>query len=459
MYHHNMRIHFVGCGNQHVSGLALLLHARGFTVSGCDPHMNNPILRQLDAHGCTIYHHDDTNHLNSADVVVYAPGMSGRHPKLQAARAANIPTIPSGQLLAEAIGHSYAIAVSGTHGKTMTAALIGHIMRENRWNPTVITPYLMRNGNQQFYNGASEWSVATARLSDGSLQSIRPTVAIVTNLAHQPAPDAHTTASEPFVHLLQSLPFYGTAVLCHDDTPARELRRYKPTQTLTYGLSAHSHVRGHIVHLNGDHSIFNISDKENGLLGSIRLPLPGSHNVTHALGAIAVCHYILSIPFEHIQKALGRFRGIARHFEYVGSYNKARVVDDCAAHPVQVDATLLATRGGNHQKLHVVFQPNSPAIIKKEWDAFIAVFVKHQSQISSIHIAPIDAESDNTEKSLNAEQFAADLSDATKKISLFCYQEIDEVADSLKSIVEPGDLILIMGAGSVAAVAPALTKK
>ena len=123
MYHNNMHIHFVGCTDLGMNGLALLLHFRGFTISGSDVNTDNPMIQELIDRGCSIIKHCHPKNITNADVVVYAPGTSGRHPEIQAARAANITTLTSGQLLAELVRHLFTITVSGIHGKTSTAAI------------------------------------------------------------------------------------------------------------------------------------------------------------------------------------------------------------------------------------------------------------------------------------------------------------------------------------------------
>ena len=255
------------------------------------------------------------------------------------------------------------------------------------------------------------------------------------------------------------LPFYGTAVFCNDDIQTRNLKRLWHGNSITYGLSAHSYVRGHIVDQTHTQSIFNVSDKDNGLLGTVRIPQPGSHNVLNALGAIAVCHYVLCIPFDRIRKSLERFRGVLRRFTPVGSCKKAAVFDDCAQHPTQLDTTLLTARLHKHKQLHVIFQLPHITQSHPKWDQFISVFLKHETHIYSLHVIPL-AEQDEDEKTINlAALFASELSDKTKKMALFCYQKFDEVAQSIESMVSSHHIVITIGSDGASKIAHNLTQQ
>jgi UDP-N-acetylmuramate--alanine ligase len=456
MYHLDQHVHFIGCEKSYVAGLALLLHARGYTVSGCSHQSTTHMIEKLRSRGCQIF--SEGHHPTDADVIVSAPHTSRTHEEIKAARGAQRTVISYATLLAEVTRHDFTIATVGAHSTTMVTTMIGYLLHRARFSPMVLARGIMHDAKSSAVPGIGEWAVVDSKYA---LSELSPAIALISNLETLSDEDASLAISplQPYYDLLGRLPFYGAAILCADDSTTMQIRRKWHGATITYGLNASAHVRGHIVDLTGRQSIFNVSDQQNHLLGTINLPLPGSDNVRHALGAIAVCHFVLGIPFEIIQKSLAKFGGVARHFQKIGMLNGAVVIDERAWHPKSVNNALLHARACEHKKLHVIFQlPNAPHA-HAYWQKFIALFLKHDAHISTLHIVPIDKENESQKSRYDAEQLAADVSDATKNISLFCYQDIEEANDGARSVVSRSDLLLVIGPGTVAKLAQQLVSE
>lgn len=417
-----------------MSGLALLLHARGYTVSGCTMQQTRAT-DQLVERGIKIVKKHDAAHITTADVIVYTPDTSGAHPELQAARKANKPTITRGQLLAELIAHQYSIAVTGVHGKNTLTALVGHLLASARQHPTIVTNSIMRNVNAAVLCGNGDWAVVEVNSANRELDSLRPTIGVITNIDDEP---------DSFVHFLERLPFYGTAILCADEKKTYNLQRVWHGTTITYGLSAHAHIRGHIVSLHNDHTIINVSHNSK-LLGTLRIPLAGNHNVVHVLGALAVCYGVLGMPFNKIQTALLKFRGLARHFEHIGNYNNAAIIDDNADDATSLDALLLTCRQRTHTRLHLVLQlPNLQAAQYQE--QITHILLKHASHLFALHIVPPDTQDAQTSTS---GRLLTALHEQHASFALYCYNHAEEVADTLALCLSSGDVVLTMGSGQV----------
>lgn len=439
----------------------LLLHARGFAVTGSTLDRESQAAQLLIRKGIEVVPGYQASRMSKNHIVVYPRGIASSNEELKEARRLAVPVLLRGQMLAELVRHQYTIAVAGSYGKTMTTALIGHLLADTGWQPTVLTNEVMRNIKSTLLHGKSEWAIIEADESDKSLLYLQPTIALVNSIEHR---HLHTYTDlaamiEAFTHFLEPIPFYGTAVLNYDDTHTRNLRRNWHGNAVTYGLSANCQMRGHIVDLASDHSIVNVSDKDEGLLGTITLPLVGSHNVRHAMGAIAVCYKVLDIPFAKIEKSLQRFAGVARRFAHMGSCNGARVIDDHACHPTTVEEAIVAAQKCTTQKLHIMFQPFDHQDTKEYWDRFIALFGKHQKHIGSVHILPIYDPSQPTDDHLKNCELAAAISEHAPDMKLFCYQEAHEAIAAVRSCATRGDVVLTMGRGPVAHISEQLVQK
>lgn len=437
MYNKDLHFHFVACHHTGVSGLALLLHARGYIVTGSTSHHTHASTL-LCERGIPVIEEYHPSHIDDADIIVFAPGVPGTHPEVSAARKLNKPTISHARLLAELIASQYSIAVTGTHGAGMLTALLGHLLATNRQYPSVVTDTVMRNLNAPALYGTGQWLVTQTNSEVRAMKSLRPTIGVITGVQ----PD-----DESYLNFLKRIPFYGTAFLCADEKRTYDLVRVWHGNVITYGFDSHAQIRGHIVSEERDHTILNISD--NGkLIGSITVPLNGSHNAQHALGALAVCQYIFDIPFKNLEARLPRFRGLARNFEHLGNFNNAAIIDDAADDAYSIDALLQRCRRRKPKRVHVVLQL-AVNITQESLEQIVCIFEKHTSYLFALHLLAPDG---STEEFCADENLLETLRYKNVSFSLYRYQDASEVADALTPALGQSDVVLTLGSGSVASI-------
>jgi len=451
MYQFPLHIHFVGCNGIGMSGLAQLLCLQGYKVSGCDLHLGSIGAQRLQTLGCLLYTGHNTTHIADADIVVYSSAVPADTKELKNAQAHGIPVISRGALLGEVMRHYYSIAVSGAHGKTTTTSMIAHMLLNANYDPTIAVGGIVKTISNHVHVGTSKWFVAEADESDRSLLHIRPTIAVVTNidLEHLHTYRDLTDIIETFDTFLSNQPFYGKLVMCNDDTHSKTLIQKHSHKTLTYGLNQGAMVHGELVSLGAEHSIFNVSSKKQGLAGTIQLNIPGKHNVYNALSALAVCHYLLDIPFEQLKKSLTKYQGVQRRFEYKGTYRNTDIFDDYGHHPTEIDATLETAARRAKNRLHVVFQLHRYSRTQQLWNNFVQVFIKHASHIATLHFTTIYPANELIIPGITAEKLAADIAYECPTLSLYCYQNEQDVIEALPHFIAPGDLLLTLGAGPI----------
>lgn len=442
-------IHFIGCDKLYVAGLALLLNKQGVTVSGSSSAAPSYMTQKLSDRGVHIFYEYHAKHITPATIVVVGPHITSKNSELTAARVQNKIVITYATLLAELVKQYNTIATIGTYGTTMITALIGYILHRAEYAPTILARGIMCNARSSAMLGTSNWAVVDSKYA---LETIQPAIGVFTNLcANIKETESHAVSPlQPYLNLLKQLPFYGTAVLNYDDAITYSLRKKWHGHCITYGLGAHAHIRGHIVSSQAMASVFNVTNQDGRLLGSVTLPLPGSSNVRHALGAIAVCHQLLGIPFNEIKHALKKFSGVKRSFEHIGTVRHTMIIDHRAWHPDAVHDALIQARALKSRSLHIIFQLPFESLAREYWSQFISLFVKHSTHISTVHIAPTSEFLCNEKTSIDQHDFATDLSDATQNISLFCYQDFDEVVDSVHAIIQPEDTVVVLGPDSIA---------
>ena len=278
-------VHFVGIGGVGMSGIAEILLALGFRVSGSDLRSSATTDRLRDLGGrIWIGHHRD--HLEKADVVVFSSAVSEDNPELRAALDRRIPVIARAEMLAELMRMQTSIAVAGMHGKTTTTSMIASILSAAGLDPTVVIGGKLDTLGGGARLGQGDLLVAEADESDRSFLKLYPTIALITNIDLEHL-DCYSSIEEiraTFLEFINRIPFYGYAVVCLDDPQVQEIIPQIKKRFITYGLSSQAMIRGHKVHFDGDASIFTVY-RENQILGEVRLPMPGMHNVVDALAA------------------------------------------------------------------------------------------------------------------------------------------------------------------------------
>ena len=444
MYQKNYHIHFVGIGGIGMSGIAELLLGLGYRVSGSDLKSSD-ITRRLQKLGATIHtgHHPDR--IQGASVIVTSTAISLDNPEVTAAREQGIPTIPRAEMLAELMRIKYAIAISGAHGKTSTTSMVAHILDRAGLDPTVVIGGLLKHLNTNALQGKGEYIVAEADESDGSFLKYTPAIAAVTNidLEHLDYYTGIEDIKSKFKQFINSVPFYGLAVVCLDNEHIQDILPDIRVRYTTFGLTAQADLRAQNIEFDGRKSLFSVVHHGTAL-GRIRLNLSGKHNISNALAAIAIA-LELNIEFSTIKAALEDIDGVKRRLEIKGETKNILVMDDYGHHPTEIKATLKAIRESRPgRRVVVIFQPHRYSRTQALFDAFTRAF--YQSDL--LVVLPIYAASETPIKGVSSQTLCQGIQAHGHK-GVHYVENVDQCLAMLLDTVVPNDLVLTLGAGDV----------
>ena len=442
-------IHFVGIAGVGMSGLAEFMHARGARVSGSDL-AGGRIVDHLRELGVEVALGHAAEHVNGTDLVVISTAIQEDNLEVVAARAADIPVIHRSELLAQAMEGQRGIAISGTHGKTTTTALVARLLAAGELDPTALVGGALTDeagSRSGAVIGSSPWFVTEADESAGSFLRLSPQIAVVTNIDADPLDHYGDMKAleNAFFHFASEIPEEGLAVICHDHASTRALADRLKGRVVRYGVTEGADLTAHALRNDG----FEV--RANGTpLGRVSLPLPGRHNVANALAALAVGLEV-GVAFEAMREALASFRGVARRFETKGEAAGIVVVDDYGHHPVEVRATLEAARTLDPRRLVVVFQPHRFTRTRDLMDEFAGAFGRADLLIVADTYAAGEAPIAGAGADSLAKAIAAGSHPGTRFIA-----RLEDIADALSEELQPGDLVLTLGAGDVTKLGPML---
>jgi UDP-N-acetylmuramate--alanine ligase len=440
-------IHFVGIGGIGMSGIAEVLLSLGenFLVTGSDLKRST-ITDRLESMGATVYEGHRAENTAGADVVVCSSAVRDENPEVMAARQRQIPVIPRAEMLAELMRlYRHGIAVAGTHGKTTTTSMLAHLMTKTEFDPAVVVGGRVAALGSNARLGSGEYIVVEADESDGSLLLLTPTIAVLTNIDTDHLDHFKggiEQIKECFIKFANSVPFYGSIVLCLDDQNVQAIIPEITRRTVSYGLAAQADVSAWNIQLDtkfGSEFIVRYLGKE---MGRMKLGVPGLHNVYNALAAVAV-GLDLNIKFEEIAEAMEGFRGAERRFQIKGEKNDVMVVDDYGHHPTEIKATLAAARTSG-RRVVTLFQPHRYTRTRDLMDDFARSFYGADVLL----VADIYAASEDPIEGINSRALV-------EKIERFGHHHVEHIgaisgaAAKLKEIVQPHDLVLTLGAGNV----------
>ena len=448
------RTHFVGVGGAGMGGIAEVLLNLGYEVSGSDLRAN-AVTRRLQQQGAQIWFGHDASHVADCDVVVVSSAVHEENPEVAAARERRIPVVPRAEMLAEIMRFRHGIAVAGTHGKTTTTSLVASILADAGLDPTFVIGGQLNSASSHARLGSGRYLVAEADESDASFLYLQPMLAVVTNI------DAdHLSAyggdfqrlRQTFVEFLHHLPFYGLAVMCLDDPNVRDVLPELTRQVCSYGIdSDDADIRALNLQQRGMQMHFEIRAAGHPPLAVV-LNLPGRHNVLNALAAVAVARE-LGVDDAAIQHALETFAGIGRRFEVHGEIPVARgtvlLIDDYGHHPSEIAATLEAARHGWPQRrLVVAFEPHRYSRTHDLLDDFAQVLVSADvlliTEVYAAGEAPISGADGRA------------LCRAVRgrgRVDPVFVEDVETLPKVLNDLLQPGDVLLTLGAGSIGAVA------
>jgi UDP-N-acetylmuramate--alanine ligase len=453
MKHAVNNIHFIGIGGSGMSGIAEVLHNLGYVISGSDL-ADSATLRRLAGLGIKTHVGHAASNLATVDAVVTSTAVKADNPEVVAAREKRIPVVPRALMLAELMRLKRGIAIAGTHGKTTTTSLVASVLAEAGLDPTYVIGGRLNSAGTNAKLGSGDYIVVEADESDASFLNLLPVMAVVTNIdADHMETYGHDFGKlkAAFVDFLHRMPFYGTAILCTDDAAVRDILAQVSCPVTSYGFNADAQVRGvDVRHVNGQMH-FTVQRRNGVTLPDLPvvLNLPGEHNVLNALSAIAVA-VELDIPDAAVQKALAEFNGVGRRFQRYGEVAAAAgghftLVDDYGHHPVEMAATLAAARGAfPGRRLVLAFQPHR---FSRTRDCF-EDFVKVIGQADAVLLAEVYAAGEAPIVAADGRALSRALRIAGKLEPVFV-DAIDAMPQAILDLVQAGDVVVCMGAGSI----------
>jgi UDP-N-acetylmuramate--alanine ligase len=437
-----------------MSGIAEVLLDLGYTISGSDLKLS-PTTERLAKLGATIYEGHNAQNVAGAKALVVSSAVEESNPEVQEARRLQIPVIPRGELLAELMRLKYGIAVAGSHGKTTTTSMVATILSHAGVDPTVVVGgKVAAMGGTNARVGKSDFIVVEADESDGSFLKLSPIFAIVTNIdgEHLDHYSDLDTIRSAFIEFVNKVPFYGAAIVCLDDENVQSILPAVNRRTITYGRSSQADFQPGVQQCGDFHTRFTLKSREADL-GEFHLNIPGEHNVLNATAAIAVALELKVAP-DVIREGLAKFTGVGRRFEIRGTVNGVTVVDDYGHHPTEVKATLAAAKSCCKGKLHVLFQPHRYTRTFHLMDEFARAF--HQAD--RVIVLDIYAASEKPIEGVTSEALVDRMRQFGHRNAIYAGTS-DAGVTMISQDLEPGDMVLTLGAGSVSQLGDRILEK
>ncbi|SCZ63932.1 UDP-N-acetylmuramate--L-alanine ligase [Epibacterium ulvae] len=449
-------IHFVGIGGIGMSGIAEVLLNLGYVVQGSDLKTSK-ITQRLERLGAQIFEGQRAENLAEAAVVVISSAIKPGNPELDEARLRGLPVVRRAEMLAELMRLKSNIAIAGTHGKTTTTTMMAELMVHGDFDPTVVNGGIIHAYGSNARMGQGEWMVVEADESDGTFNRLPATIAIVTNIdpEHMEHWGDFDTLRNGFYEFVSNIPFYGVAVCCTDHAEVQALvGRISDRRVVTYGFNAQADVRAVNLHYKAGIAHFDIHlQAEDQVIEGCSLPMPGDHNVSNALSAVAVARH-LGMRSSEIREALAKFGGVNRRFTKVGEVDGVTIIDDYGHHPVEIAAVLKAARQACEGRVIAVHQPHRYSRLSSLFDDFCACF----NEADVVAIAEVFAAGETPIEGAARDDLVAGLIRHGHRHAR-AILDSDDLARLVREQARPGDMVVCLGAGTISAWANALPEQ
>ncbi|MGV8938802.1 MAG: UDP-N-acetylmuramate--L-alanine ligase [Allorhizobium sp.] len=450
-------VHFIGIGGIGMSGIAEVLHNLGHKVQGSDQSDSANVQRLRDK-GIEVFVGHRAENLGDAEVVVVSTAIKKDNAELIAAREKLLPIVRRAEMLAELMRFRNAIAIGGTHGKTTTTSMVAALLDAGGLDPTVINGGIINAYGTNARMGDGEWMVVEADESDGTFLRLPAEVAVVTNidpehLDHYGTFDAVRAA---FAQFVENVPFYGFGVLCLDHPEVQALvGRIEDRKIITYGENPQADVRFYNVRIDGTRSHFDVEIRRRRTgkiiaLKDLTLPMPGRHNISNATAAIAVANR-LGISEDAIKKGLASFGGVKRRFTLMGTWNGVQIFDDYGHHPVEIKAVLKAAREACSGRIIAVHQPHRYSRLSSLFEDFANCF----NDANSLILMPVYAAGEEPIEGVDSLSLVSRIKSGGHRDTRFLATP-GELAPVIAGLAEPGDFVVLLGAGNITQWAAAL---
>ena len=449
-------IHFVGIGGIGMSGIAEVLVNLGYTVQGSDLKASKITNRLADL-GARIFEGQRAENLAGAEVVVVSTAIKPGNPELDEARLRGLPVVRRADMLAELMRLKSNVAIAGTHGKTTTTTMMAELMVAGGFDPTVINGGIIHAYGSNARMGQGEWMVVEADESDGSFNRLPATIGVVTNIdpEHMEHWGDFDQLRQGFQDFVSNIPFYGLAVCCTDHEEVQRLvGKVTDRRIVTYGFNAQADVRAVNLTYQKGVAHFDVAlQAEGDVIEGCTLPMPGDHNVSNALSAIAVARH-LGMKKDEIRAALAAFGGVNRRFTKVGEWNGVTIIDDYGHHPVEIAAVLKAARQACEGRVIAVHQPHRYSRLAHLFDDFCACF----NEADVVAIAEVFAAGEDPVEGASRDDLVAGLIRHGHRHARAILSE-DDLERLVREQARDGDMVVCLGAGTISTWANGLPER
>jgi UDP-N-acetylmuramate--alanine ligase len=449
-------IHFVGIGGIGMSGIAEVLLNHGYSVQGSDLKATK-ITDRLASMGAQIFEGQRAENLENAAVVVISSAIKKGNPELDEARRRKLPVVRRAEMLAELMRLKSNVAVAGTHGKTTTTTMVAALLDAGHFDPTVVNGGIIHAYGSNARVGQGEWMVVEADESDGTFNRLPATIAIVTNIdpEHMEHWGTIENLRKGFTDFVSNIPFYGIAVCCTDHHEVQSLvGKITDRRVVTFGFNAQADVRAVNLRYSKGMAHFDIAlQAEDQVIEGCTLPMPGDHNVSNALAAVAVARH-LGMKKDEIRAALAAFGGVNRRFTKVGEVNGVTIIDDYGHHPVEIAAVLKAARQASEGRVIAVHQPHRYTRLSNLFEDFCSCF----NDADVIGIAEVYAAGEEPIPGATREDLVAGISAHGHRHAVSVLDE-NGLEALVRAKAKPGDIVVCLGAGTISTWAHGLPER
>ncbi len=440
-------IHFVGIGGIGMSGIAEVLVNFGYTVQGSDAKTSK-ITDRLAGMGATIFEGQAAENLKDAQVVVISSAIKPGNPELDEARRRGLPIVRRAEMLAELMRLKSNVAVAGTHGKTTTTTMVSALLDHGNFDPTVVNGGIIHAYGSNARVGEGEWMVVEADESDGTFNRLPATIAIVTNIdpEHMEHWGSIENLRKGFYDFVSNIPFYGVAVCCTDHPEVQSLvGKITDRRVITYGFNTQADVRAINLHYKAGVAHFDVAlQVEGDVIEGCTLPMPGDHNVSNALSAVAVARH-LGMKKDEIREALAKFGGVNRRFTKVGEVlGGVTIIDDYGHHPVEIAAVLKAARQACDGRVIAVHQPHRYSRLSSLFEDFCSCF----NEADVVAIAEVYAAGEQPIEGASRDDLVAGLIRHGHRHARALISE-EDLERLVREQARPGDMVVCLGAGTI----------
>ncbi len=440
-----IHVHFIGIGGISMSGLAEILHKAGFHISGSDAR-SSKLTQELETKNIRIFYGQKASNLSSdIDLIVYTAAIREDNPEFAAAKELQIPMLSRAQLLGQIMDHySKSIAVSGTHGKTSTTSMISQILLEADADPTITVGGILPAIDGNLRVGSSDVFITEACEYTNSFLNFRPKYSLILNIEaeHLDFFKDIQDIRNSFHLFAQNTQSSGATIINGEIPQLHELTSGLSQQIITYGPGSAFDFYAQDITFDKKGCGSFCAMHHGKELFRINLNVPGMHNISNALSAIALA-VTMGLPFEAIQNGLNKFTGAERRFQYKGEIKGITIIDDYAHHPTEIRATLTAAKYYPHKRLVLVFQPHTYSRTK----AFLQDFAEALSLADVIVLADIYAAREQNTFDISSKDILLQLQ--KRKKECYYFPSFDEIENFLLKNCINGDLLITMGAGNI----------